>query len=59
MEADTVRPAFRARYTVEAPKRIPKMLPISRALKVNSFIWVSALRKGINFFSAIIDFFGD
>jgi len=57
IEADTVSPAFRARYTVDAPNRIPKMLPISNALKVNSFISVSGLTKGTNFFSAIQKWF--
>src|ERR1700754_553737 len=51
IEAETVSPAFKARNTVEAPNRIPKILPISRALKVSSFISVSGLTKGWNFFA--------
>ena len=46
MEAETVSPAFNARYTVAAPKAIPKMLPMATALKVNSFICVSGLTNG-------------
>ena len=51
IDADTVRPAFNARYTVEAPKMMPKAEPTSTALRVNSFIWVSEATKGWNFFS--------
>jgi hypothetical protein len=37
---------------------MPKTLPISRALKVNSFISVSALTNGSNFFEGMLDGFG-
>jgi hypothetical protein len=36
IDADTVSPALSARYTVEAPNRIPKKAPITTALAVNS-----------------------
>src|SRR4051812_37238946 len=35
-DADTVRPARRARYTVAAPKKMPKNAPSRIALSVNS-----------------------
>src|SRR5262249_25202260 len=37
MEALTVSPALSARYTVLMPKMIPKMAPMTTALRVNSF----------------------
>ena len=36
MDADTVRPAFSARYTVLIPKMIPKSDPNKMAFMVNS-----------------------
>src|SRR4051812_12196742 len=36
MDAETVRPARKARYTVEAPKMIPNTIPRMMALGVNS-----------------------
>ena len=36
MEADTVRPALSARYTVEAPKIIPNMAPSKIDFRVSS-----------------------
>jgi hypothetical protein len=53
MEAETVRPALRARYTVAAPKRIPEMHPRIIALRVNSFIFVSAGTKGWKVFGVM------
>jgi hypothetical protein len=51
MEADTVSPAFNARYTVAAPKMIPNAEPTNTDLMVNSFIFVSGKTKGVNFLS--------
>ena len=50
MDAETVNPAFKARYTVDAPKMTPKILPVMIALMVNSFIFVSGETKGLNVF---------
>jgi hypothetical protein len=50
MEAETVRPAFSARYTVAAPKIIPKSAPVITDLIVNSAILVSAGTNGRNSF---------
>ncbi len=36
IEALTVRPARKPRYTVDAPKRSPNSAPITMALSVNS-----------------------
>ena len=36
IDAETVSPALRARYTVAAPKMIPKAAPVSTDLTVNS-----------------------
>ena len=49
--ADTVSPARRASYTVEAPKMIPKMAPRMIALSVNSGTFRDAETKGSKFFS--------
>jgi hypothetical protein len=48
IEADTVRPAFSARYTVAAPNMIPKMAPVTIDFTVNSGIEVSAATNGLN-----------
>jgi len=53
MEAETVKPAFNARYTVAAPKMIPKQAPVMTAFHVNSFMAVSGAINGTNFFSDI------
>ncbi len=42
IEAETVSPAFSARYTVEAPKSRPKKTPTPMALGVNSFSCASS-----------------
>jgi hypothetical protein len=47
IEAETVRPAFKARYTVAAPKRMPKILPSTSAFTVNSFMFVSGETNGL------------
>ena len=47
MEAETVRPAFKARYTVEAPKIIPKAAPVRTDLTVNSAMFVSGETNGL------------
>jgi hypothetical protein len=57
IEAETVRPAFNARYTVEAPKMIPNKAPVRIDLTVNSAILVSAGTKGLNFVSDISKWF--
>jgi hypothetical protein len=59
MEADTVKPAFSARYTVAAPKMMPKMLPNKMDLTVSSFILASGATKGRKLFCSdmIIDGF--
>jgi hypothetical protein len=36
IEADTVSPAFKARYTVDEPNRIPKSAPNTTDFQVNS-----------------------
>src|SRR5436190_7329990 len=48
MEALAVSPALSARYTVEAPKMIPKMPPITMAFTVNSFTLSVAEMYGLN-----------
>jgi hypothetical protein len=53
MDAETVRPAFKARYTVAAPKMMPKQAPVITAFNVNSFMEVSGVINGTNFLSAI------
>jgi hypothetical protein len=53
IDAETVKPALRARYTVAAPNMIPKAAPVITAFRVNSFITVSGAMKGTNFFSDI------
>ena len=58
MEADTVSPAFSARYTVAAPKMTPKQAPVMTAFSVNSFITVSGAMKGMNFFSDMAEVYG-
>src|SRR5215217_1198799 len=50
MDAETVRPALRARYTVAAPKIMPKSAPVRMDFRVNSAIFVSAGTKGRNSF---------
>ena len=47
MDAETVSPAFKARYTVEAPKIIPKAAPVRIDLTVSSAIFVSGETKGL------------
>jgi hypothetical protein len=47
IEAETVRPAFKAKYTVEAPKMIPKAAPVRIDLSVNSAIFVSGDTNGL------------
>ena len=42
IDAETVSPALRARYTVEAPNSRPKKTPTPSALGVNSFSWTSS-----------------
>jgi hypothetical protein len=54
IDAETVKPALSARYTVAAPKMIPKQAPVMTAFHVNSFITVSGAINGTNFFSDII-----
>jgi hypothetical protein len=41
MDADTVRPAFKARYTVEQPNKIPKSAPNPTDFTVNSATFCS------------------
>ncbi len=55
MEAETVKPAFNARYTVDAPKIIPKAAPVRTDLIVSSAICDSGDTNGLNWlvFSAI------
>jgi hypothetical protein len=48
MDAETVSPAFNARYTVAAPKMTPKQAPVMTAFQVNSFIAVSGAMNGVN-----------
>src|SRR5215813_5523049 len=48
MDAETVSPAFNARYTVEAPKSRPKKAPTMIALGVNSAIVVRSGTYGLN-----------
>src|ERR671912_91953 len=48
MDADTVRPARSARYTVTAPKMTPKMAPRATALTVNSAGDSEAGTNGLN-----------
>ena len=56
MDAETVNPAFKARYTVEAPNMIPKILPVIIALTVNSLTFSSGATKGLKiFFSSNIE----
>jgi hypothetical protein len=47
MEALTVIPTFRARYSEEAPKTIPSKAPTSRGTMVNSGIVWEAEIKGL------------
>jgi hypothetical protein len=47
IDAETVSPAFNARYTVDAPKMIPKIAPVKIDLTVNSAIFVSAGTNGL------------
>ena len=47
-EAETVSPARRARYTVAAPKMMPKAIPSRIALSENSGISCSAEMYGLN-----------
>ena len=54
IDAETVSPAFNAKYTVAAPKMIPKTEPVTTALIVNSAILVSGAIKGWNCFSDIM-----
>ena len=55
IEAETVNPAFNARYTVAAPNMTPNKLPTSMDFTVSSFIFVSGATKGLNvFFSSDI-----
>ena len=49
MDAETVSPAFNARYTVEAPKIIPNIAPVMIDLMVSSAITVSAGTNGLKF----------
>ena len=46
IEAETVKPAFKARYTVAAPKITPNKLPNRIDFTVNSFIMVCGDTKG-------------
>src|SRR5207253_8031483 len=48
IEAETVRPAFSARYTVEAPKMSPKTAPVMTALGVNSATFAWSGTYGLN-----------
>ena len=48
MEAETVRPARSARYTVAAPKMMPKMAPRTMALSENSGTVCDAGMNGWN-----------
>src|SRR3954462_4524240 len=50
MEALTVNPALRARYTVAAPNITPKRHPVNTDLIVSSFILTSGATKGRKFF---------
>ena len=50
IEADTVSPAFNARYTVAAPKMTPNKLPTSMDLTVSSFTFSSGAIKGLKTF---------
>ena len=52
MEAETVRPARNARYTLAAPNKIPKILPRITDLKVNSYIFVSGETNGLKRFNS-------
>ena len=58
IDAETVSPAFKARYTVAAPKMTPKRLPNKMDFTVSSFIIVCGETKGRNaFFSSIGKYF--
>ncbi len=46
MEALTVSPAFKARYTLAAPNKQPIMQPVTIAFRVNSFMFVSGETNG-------------
>ena len=48
IDDETVNPAFKARYTVEAPKTIPNKAPTRMDLIVNSAMFVSGLTNGLN-----------
>lgn len=50
IEAETVNPAFNARYTVAAPKMTPNKLPTRIDFTVSSFIFVSGETNGLNVF---------
>lgn len=50
MEADTVNPAFKARYTEEQPKRMPNKEPNTTDFIVNSAIFCSGAMYGLNTF---------
>jgi hypothetical protein len=47
MEADTVSPAFNARYTVDDPNKIPNNAPKTTDFTVNSATFFSGGMKGL------------
>jgi hypothetical protein len=51
IDAEMVSPAFNARYTVDAPKKIPAMAPNRMDFRVNSAILVSGGTKGLKVLS--------
>ena len=53
MDAETVSPAFNARYTVAAPKMMPNMQPSKMDFSVNSFICTPGATKGLKLLSDI------
>jgi hypothetical protein len=50
IEAETVNPALRARYTVAAPKITPNKLPNKMDFTVSSAILLSGATKGLKVF---------
>ena len=56
IDALTVSPAFKARYTLAAPNKQPIIQPVTIAFKVNSFMFVSGETNGWNGFGSAINY---
>ena len=54
IDALTVKPAFKARYTLAAPNKHPMIQPITIAFSVTSFMFVSGETNGLNGFGSCI-----